>query len=371
MSLQKEAVMTLVEEHQQQGRAVGKVLASLGIARATYYRWKRSANRPPAPNRRTYPLTPEECGMIDVVKTAYPEYRHRRIQGVLQGRGTYLSASAIYGYLRSRGQVEPYDRRPTPWDSPRYEVWQKNLMWGSDWTRLSIAHLRWYLLTVIDFFSRWIIAFDLVPTVNAAHVKAVYQAGLTAEGIPRSVECKPELRVDRGSPNTSRVTKEFFEILGAELSFARVRRPTDNAITERFYGTVKQEEIYLVGNYPDERSAREEIGRYIAYYNTERPHQALFNFTPAQVHQVNNKTALLDKRRAMKQTAREKRKAYWLSLGKDFTERVPGMDRQEIVACGANTQGVLGMQGPQYGNSSTGREECPKSDSLILPILSH
>ena len=80
--------------------------------------------------------------------------------------------------------------------------------------------------------------------------------------------------------------------MGAKLSFARVRRPTDNALTERFYGTVKQEEIYLVGNYPDELSAREELGRYIETYNQSQPHQALFNFTAAHVHQLNNKSVL-------------------------------------------------------------------------------
>jgi len=53
----------------------------------------------------------------------------------------------------------------------------------------------------------------------------------------------------------------------------------DNTITERFYGTVKQQEIYLVGNYPDELSAGEEIGRYIGFYNQSRPHQALSNFS--------------------------------------------------------------------------------------------
>ena len=81
--------------------------------------------------------------------------------------------------------------------------------------------------------------------------------------------------------------------MGSELSFARVRRPTDNALTERFYGTIKQEEIYLVGNYPDEISAREEIGRYLERYHHSRPHQSLMNFTPAHVHEVNNKSRLL------------------------------------------------------------------------------
>ena len=110
-----------------------------------------------------------------------------------------------------------------------------------------VGGVRWYLLTVIDFFSRLLIAYEVVPTVHAGYVKAIYKAGLRSQEISVRSESKPELRADRGSPNTSVITQEFFESLGAELSFARVRRPTDNALTERFYGTVKQEEIYLVG----------------------------------------------------------------------------------------------------------------------------
>ena len=208
------------------------------------------------------------------------------------------------------GQIEPYARRAAPWKTPHYEVWQRNVMWGSDWTKLSVGGVRWYLLTVIDFFSRLIVAFDVVPTVNAGNVKAIYQAGLKAQGISIHSKTKPQFRVDRGSPNTSGVTQEFFDALGAELSFARVRRPTDNALTERFYGTVKQEEIYLVGNYPDEISAKEELGRYIQFYHQTRPHQALFNFTPAHVHQLNDQSALLEELKGIKRKTREKRKAY-------------------------------------------------------------
>ncbi|MSP39981.1 MAG: hypothetical protein EXR70_15945 [Deltaproteobacteria bacterium] len=86
------------------------------------------------------------------------------------------------------------------------------------------------------------------------------------------------------------MTQEFFETLGAELSLARGRRPIDNALTERLYGSIKKEEIYLVENYPDEISAKEEIGRYIQSYHQTRPHQSLMNFTPAHVHEVNNKS---------------------------------------------------------------------------------
>jgi transposase InsO family protein len=301
-------------------------------------------------------LTGEERRVIEEIKEAHPHYRHRRIQGVLQQKGVYLSASVIYGHLKQRGWVEPYDRRAAPWKSPRYEVWQRNLMWGSDWTRLSVSGVRWYLLTVIDFFSRLIVAYEVVPTVHAGYVKAVYQAGLKAQGISLRSERKPDLRVDRGSPNTSGVTREFFAALGAELSFARVRRPTDNAITERFYGTVKQEEIYLVGNYPDEISAREEIGRYIQFYNQSRPHQALYNFTPAHVHEVNNKSALLQELNEMKSKTREKRKAYWVERSQERQLSIeggcPGKGRGEIVDPGAYTEEIFDRQQPDFQKAS-------------------
>jgi transposase InsO family protein len=256
MAAQKQTVLELVAAHRGQGRTVAEVLGSVGVARSSYYRWKKSAAKPDGRRQSSYEITTEERKLIDEVKEEHPMYRHRKIQGVLQQRGVYLSASAIYEHLKATGRVEPYERRQAPWQSPHYEVWQKNLMWGSDWTKLRVAGIRWYLVTVIDFFSRWIVAWEVVPTVHAGVIKAIYETGLSNQGISKPSSMKPEFRVDRGSPNTSGVTQEFFEMLGAELSFARVRRPTDNALTERFYGTIKQEEIYVVGNYPDAISAK-------------------------------------------------------------------------------------------------------------------
>jgi len=317
MGNQKQSTLELVAAHRGQGRRVSEVLMSLGVARSNYYRWKKDESQNKANRQSCYELTAEERGQIDEVKAQYPQSRHRRIQGVLQQRGVYLSASVIYGHLKEQGQVEPYQRRAAPWKEPRYEVWQRNLMWGSDWTKLSVGGVRWYLLTVIDFFSRWIIAWEVVPTVHAGTIKAIYQAGLINQGISIHSQTKPKLRVDRGSPNTSGVTQEFFETLEADLSFARVRRPTDNALTERFYGSIKQEEIYLVGNYPDEISAKEEIGRYIESYHQTRPHQSLMNFTPAHVHELNNKSRLLDELKEIKRKTRERRKTYWAEKQKD------------------------------------------------------
>jgi transposase-like protein len=136
--------MDLVESHRGQGRTVAEVLGSAGVARSSYYRWKKSEQAEKSPSRASsYEITVEERKLIDEVKEQHPQYRHRRIQGVLQQRGVYLSASVIYGHLKAQGKVEPYERRAAPWKSPRYEIWQKNQMWGSDWTKLSVGGIRW------------------------------------------------------------------------------------------------------------------------------------------------------------------------------------------------------------------------------------
>lgn len=371
MEAQKQAVLELVNSHHGQGRTVAEVLGSVGVARSSYYRWKKTQGKPTPHRPRSYEITAEERQLIDAVKEELPQSRHRRIQGVLQQRGVYLSASVIYGHLKQRGQIEPYQRRTAPWKSPRYETWQRNQLWGSDWTKLSVAGVRWYLLTVIDFFSRSIIAWEVVPTVHAGTIKAIYEKGLRNQGIALGNQTKPKLRVDQGSPNTSGITQEFFEALGAQLSFARVRRPTDNALTERFYGTIKQEEIYLVGNYLDEISAREEIGRYIEHYHHHRPHQALMNFTPAHVHAVNNKSWLLAELKEMKRKTREKRKAYWQqSRNPDSTPPAggcPDKGQDRSVNPGANTEAFFQHQPLDSQNES------PTTDnySLVETVLSH
>ncbi len=308
MEEQKKNVIEFVRLQKSQGQSITESLKELGIRRSTYYTWLNPNHKKQTLSRMK--LTPCEQQAIEAKKEHYPHLRHRQIQGMLQNQGVYLSSSSVYHHLKSIGQVEPYERRPSPLKTPRYNVWKRNLMWGCDWTKMLINHVRWYLIILIDFFSRFIIGYDIHPSINASHVKHLYAMGLKNQGIsPQDI--LPELRVDRGSPNTSWVTKEFFSLMGADISFARVRRPNDNALTERFFGTAKQEEIYVVGSYPDEHSSRYEIGNYIDSYNTERPHQSLWNFTPALVHETNNNTLLLEKLSLLKYEAKIKRRLYW------------------------------------------------------------
>jgi len=83
---QKEAVMKLVEGQRAQGRPVGEILTTLGIVRSTYYRWKQNHGMNRSRHGTAYLVTPEEKRMIEEVKAAHPDLRHRQLQGVLQAQ---------------------------------------------------------------------------------------------------------------------------------------------------------------------------------------------------------------------------------------------------------------------------------------------
>lgn len=318
MKIQKDEVLSFVTTEREKGRVLSEILANLKVAKSTYYRWARRAGQggsgiaAESPRTTSRSVTDEERAIIDKVKLERPEMRHRQIQGLMQLEGHFVSQTVVYKHLKAQGKVEPYARRSAPWKEPLYEVIGANIMWGADWTKLRIGGQRWYLLTLIDFYSRYIVHHEIVPTVNAGHIVRLYETGLSVFNIPLDLTLKPELRLDQGSPNTSRVTREFFKDISADLSYARVRRPTDNARTERFYRTIKQEEIYIVGDYQDESTAKEEIATYIKWYNEKRPHQALWNYTPWMVHDTNNKTQLLRTLKDLKQKTWAERKEYWL-----------------------------------------------------------
>ncbi len=319
METQKQGVIDQVNESKKQGRKTKDVLKVLGVKSSTYYRWRseqkttRPATVAHASDRVTsMSLTSADRELIIKTKNENPLLRHRQIQGLLQNSGNYFSASSIYHELKNNNLVEKYERRPAPWDEPFYEIIGADLMWGADWTKLRIGGERWYLLTLIDFYSRTIVEWKILRTVNAGHIKELYGNGLSGLNLPANWPHKPELRVDRGSPNTAHVTKQFFKDIEADLSFARVHRPTDNARTERFYGTIKQEEIYLAGDYQDEETANHEIAKYMNYYCNERPHQSLWNYPPKYVHELNNKTELLNQLKALKIKCWTERKNYWI-----------------------------------------------------------
>jgi putative transposase len=280
-------------------------LKTLGVCRSTYYGWVKN-HKPSGSKPSVLSLTESEKQAVVEKKRAEPHLSHRKISGYLRHDGYWISSSSCYRILKALGWVMPQSLREAPWKIAHYEPFRSNQIWGEDWTILTIAGLRHYLLTVIDYFSRYIVAWGIVRTVTQREVKNLLTLAFISEGIEHSQQ-KPLLRMDRGSPNMAHGTKRLIKDLEMLLSPSRTNRPTDNCRQERWYRTVKQEEIYCYPTYPSIHIARQSLARYIEEYNETRPHQSLWNYTPGYIHRLGNKTVLLEQYGRMVQIAKEQR----------------------------------------------------------------
>jgi putative transposase len=149
-----------------------------------------------------------------------------------------------------------------------YEPFLPNQIWGEDWTILNINGQRHYLLTVIDYFSRYIVAWGIVTSVTQIEVRNLIALAYISEKIDGKSN-KPIIRFDRGSPNMAHCTQRLIKNLELILSPGRAYRPTDNARQERWYRTVKQEEIYCYPTYPTDEIARYSLSKYIRLSSKE------------------------------------------------------------------------------------------------------
>jgi transposase InsO family protein len=221
-------------------------------------------------------------------------------------RGIGSARQVVTASLKPLGWVLGSALREAPWKVPRYEPFRPNQIWGEDWTLLSIDSIRHYLLTIIDYFSRYIVAWGIVKTVSQLEVQNLLALSCLSEGI-KPEDSKPLLRADLGSPNIAHSTRRLIRDLEMVLSLSRPHRPTDNGRQERRYRTVKQEEIYCYPTYPTIEIARLSLGRYIRYHNEQRPHQALWNYPPGYVHHLGNKSKLLAHYKTTVQIVKEQR----------------------------------------------------------------
>lgn len=163
----------MLREWGRNGNGV-EVAAKYQVHPETLYRWKRSL----------------EVWAIVEAKQREPWLSHRQISGRLrEQRVVWVSESSCYRVLKAEGWVEERPMRERPWEEEaRYEPYRPNQIWGLDWTGLRIGGLRWYLLTVIDFFSRYLLAWAIVKTVTQRDVTAL----VTLAGLDQKLDEKAE-----------------------------------------------------------------------------------------------------------------------------------------------------------------------------------
>lgn len=152
-----------------------------------------------------------------------------------------------------------------------------NQVWSIDITFIKMRHGHMYLTAIIDWYSRMIVGWNLTDTLDTATVKQAVCSAVEAYGSPAY------LNSDQGCQFTSRDYKLLLKELCITQSMDGKSRWADNIMIERWFRSLKTEEIY-VNEYANPKALRKAIAAYIQAYNNERPHQALGNRTPNTVY---------------------------------------------------------------------------------------
>jgi putative transposase len=256
---------------------VRRQCALLGLSRSSLY-YEPAAET--AENLRLMRLLDEEY-------TKHPFYGSRRLTAWLSAQGEEVNRKRVRRLLRVMGLEALYPKpklsaagrghRIYPYLLRDVKVERPDQVWSTDITYVPLAKGFMYLAAVIDWYSRYVLAWRLSNTLDGSFCLEMLEAAL-GRG-------RPEVfNTDQGVQFTAAAWTGRLEAAGVAVSMDGKGRCLDNVFVERLWRTVKYEDIYL-WRYEAVPELQRGLGRYFPYYNEERPHQSLDYRTPGEVYQ--------------------------------------------------------------------------------------
>lgn len=238
---------------------------------------------------RSVAPSPQEVALkhrIDAIYTERPYYGVRRITAQLRREGLLVNHKAVARHMREMGLAglapgpnlskRAHQAGIYPYLLRNVRAAYPNHVWGIDITYVRLRGGWMYLVAVLDWFSRYIVSWELDQTLAQGFVMTAVESALK-QATP--VICNS----DQGSHFTSPQYTSVLLAAGVQISMDGRGRALDNIFTERLWRSVKWEEVYL-HDYMTPREARLGLRRYLQFYNQERLHQALEYRTPAEVY---------------------------------------------------------------------------------------
>lgn len=225
---------------------------------------------------------------LDKIYTAYPFYGSRRMRVALAreheiaiGRDHVrrlmyeMGLEAIYP-KKMRGSEPNEAHKKYPYLLKNLPIVSPNQVWGTDITYIPLAKGFCYLVALIDWYSRYVVAWQLAETL---------QMDFCLENLSRALELATPIihNSDQGSHFTSPAYTGILTGRGIKVSMDGRGRCMDNIFTERLWRTVKYEDVYIK-SYATAADAREGLGNYFPFYNKKRPHQSLGYRTPEELY---------------------------------------------------------------------------------------
>jgi transposase InsO family protein len=313
-AVEKSDILALVTES---GLSRRGALAQLGVSRSTYYRWLRRQIEGRLQDKKggsTTPwnkLRPEEESKILAQARASPELSARQLAlSIVDSESLFVSESTVYRILKREGLIKPADIVGFKAGKEYHHKTKKpNELWATDCAHLKVIDWGWYyLVTVMDDFSRFILAWELKSDMAAGSLIDVVQQAVDLTGMTDvPVEDRTMLLSDNGPGYLSRHFGEYLSLVGIRHIIASPYHPQTNGKIERYHRTIKGE-INLVP-YVMPSDLKEAITAFIEYYNYERYHEGLGDVTPYDVY-MRRHLQVIQRRKEAKSRTLQVRKDY-------------------------------------------------------------
>jgi putative transposase len=223
---------------------------------------------------------------IDELYTQYPFYGSRKIEAQLRREGVVINRKTVQRHMREMGIVavspgpnlsrRKHKEHVFPYLLRNLTVQAPNHVWGIDITYIRLLKGWMYLVAILDWYSRYVISWELDHTLEMPFVITAVERALC--------RATPVIwNSDQGSHFTSPQYLQLLQDAHIQVSMDSKGRALDNIFTERLWRTVKYEEVYL-HEYTSPKEARSQLSNYFEFYNQKRLHQSLQYRTPAEVY---------------------------------------------------------------------------------------
>ena len=312
---EKLEIIRLVEESTL---PVRRTLEKIGIPHATFYRWydlyhtggpEALEDQQPKPDRVWNRIPDDVRERIIRLALDEPALSPRELAvRFTDTEGYFVSEASVYRLLKAHDLIaSPAFIVMKAADEFKDKTTAPNQLWQTDFTYLKVIGWGWfYLSTVLDDFSRYIIAWKLCTTMKADEVTATLEMALDASGLDKAkVLHRPRLLSDNGSSYVSDDLAKWME----RHNMAHVRgapyHPMTQGKIERWHQTLKNR--ILLENYYLPGDLQAQIEAFVADYNHRRYHESIDNLTPADVYFGRGQTILLQRERIKRQTITQRR----------------------------------------------------------------
>jgi putative transposase len=294
-----------------------QVLAQLDLPKSTYYDWLRRREDEHGLYARLQPrvpwnkLRPEEEQAVLGLARAAPELSPRQLALRITDTGAFsVSESTCYRLLKRHGLVKPAEVVGFAAEKEyRHKTSRPNQMWATDGAYFKVVGWGYYyLVTVLDDYSRYILAWRLQQDMTAASLIEVVQAAVERTGMTEvPLLDRTALLSDNGPGYLSRVFAGYLRLMGIRHIVAAPYHPQTNGKIERYHRTLKSRVKLLVYDMPS--ALEQAVAAFVDYYNQRRYHEAIGNVTPADVY-YGRRDAILTQRTEVKQRTRQLRQQY-------------------------------------------------------------